>query len=79
MYVINSCRFIRLAPFNDYTVWKEMVQKTGNVKCFSVMSFYDIVGVGMQRLQTLMQSLLLRRTKQEIGHDGKPLVSLGIM
>ena len=39
---------------------------------------YDIIGVGMQRLQTLMQSLLLRRTKQEIGHDGQPLVSLGI-
>ena len=39
---------------------------------------YDIIGVGMQRLQTLMQSLLLRRTKEEIGSDGQPLVSLDI-
>ena len=29
----------------------------------------------MQRLQTLMQSLLLRRTKEEISDDGQPLVS----
>ena len=39
---------------------------------------YDVVGVGMKRLQTLMQSLLLRRTKDEIGSDGRPLVRLDI-
>ena len=39
---------------------------------------YDVIGVGMKRLQTLMQSLLLRRTKDEIRSDGRPLVRLDI-
>ena len=46
--------------------------------CVCDVILYDIIGVGMQRLQTLMQSLLLRRTKEEIGNDGQPLVRLGI-
>ena len=46
--------------------------------CVCYVILYDIIGVGMQRLQTLMQSLLLRRTKEEIGNDGQPLVRLGI-
>jgi len=36
---------------------------------------YDVITeMGMRRLQTLIQSLLLRRTKQDIGSDGQPLV-----
>lgn len=46
--------------------------------CVCDVILYDLIGVGMQRLQTLMQSLLLRRTKEEIGNDGQPLVRLGI-
>ena len=41
---------------------------------------YDIIAVGIQILQTLIQSLLLRRIKEEISSNlnGQLLVSLGI-
>ena len=39
------------------------------------ITVYDVITeMGMRRLQTLIQSLLLRRTKQDIGSDGQPLV-----
>ena len=34
-------RFLKLAPFNDFTVWKEMVQKTGTLLCHVVL--FDII------------------------------------
>eukprot|EP00731_Ephydatia_muelleri_P021058 Em0013g785a len=45
-------RFIGLAPFDDYRVWKDTVEKRGSV--------------GMQRLDTVVSSLVLRRTKLEV-------------
>ena len=56
---------------------KNRLVKLCTFECSDVI-LYDIIGVGMQRLQTLIQSLLLRRTKEEIGSDGRPLVSLSI-
>ena len=56
---------------------KNRLVKLCTFECSDVI-LYDIIGVGMQRLQTLIQSLLLRRTKEEIGSDSRPLVSLSI-
>ncbi|XP_066278392.1 transcription termination factor 2-like [Branchiostoma lanceolatum] len=55
-------RFLRCAPFDEMKVWKKWVDnKTAN---------------GKARLNTLVNSLLLRRTKGQEGRDGRPLVRL---
>ncbi|XP_078702450.1 transcription termination factor 2-like isoform X1 [Branchiostoma floridae x Branchiostoma belcheri] len=55
-------RFMRCSPFDEMKVWKKWVDnKTAN---------------GKARLNTLVNSLLLRRTKGQEGRDGRPLVSL---
>ncbi|XP_013392990.1 transcription termination factor 2 isoform X2 [Lingula anatina] len=56
-------RFLRCSPFDELKVWKRQVadNKTAH---------------GTKRLNTLVKSLLLRRTKGQTGKEGKPLVSL---
>eukprot|EP00058_Branchiostoma_floridae_P023429 XP_002608919.1 hypothetical protein BRAFLDRAFT_85516 [Branchiostoma floridae] len=55
-------RFLRCSPFDEMKVWKKWVDnKTAN---------------GKARLNTLVTSLLLRRTKGQEGRDGRPLVRL---
>ncbi len=55
-------RFLRCSPFDEYAVWKQWVDKSP---------------VGQQRMNTLVKSLLLRRTKdQKSNVTGKEIVSL---
>ncbi|XP_077992870.1 transcription termination factor 2-like [Glandiceps talaboti] len=55
-------RFLRCSPFDEYLVWKKWVDnKTAQ---------------GTARLNTLVKNLLLRRTKDQKGTCGKPLISL---
>ncbi|XP_061170821.1 transcription termination factor 2-like [Saccostrea echinata] len=60
--VYSLLRFLRCSPFDEYKVWKRQVEssKAG----------------GNDRLNVLIKSLLLRRTKDQIDKAGKPLVSL---
>ncbi|XP_059160044.1 transcription termination factor 2-like [Physella acuta] len=54
-------RFLRFSPFDEYKVWKRHVDSgKGETK----------------RINTIVKALLLRRTKDQISKDGKPLVSL---
>ncbi|XP_040190068.1 transcription termination factor 2 [Rana temporaria] len=55
-------RFLRCAPFDEYKLWKNQVDN-GSRK-------------GGERLNILTKSLLLRRTKDQLDHTGKPLVDL---
>lgn len=55
-------RFLRCSPFDEYRLWKTQVDN-GSKK-------------GGERLNILTQSLLLRRTKDQLDSTGKPLVIL---
>ncbi|ESO95145.1 hypothetical protein LOTGIDRAFT_232224 [Lottia gigantea] len=53
-------RFLRCTPFDEYKVWKRNVDNSK----------------GTTRLNTIIRTLLLRRTKQQTNKDGQPLVPL---
>lgn len=55
-------RFLRCSPFDEYKVWKRQVD-TGS-------------STGHNRLNVIVKTLLLRRTKSQTGATGKPLVPL---
>ncbi|XP_073407129.1 transcription termination factor 2 isoform X2 [Dendrobates tinctorius] len=55
-------RFLRCSPFDEYKLWKSQVDN-GSRK-------------GGERLTILTKSLLLRRTKDQLDHTGRPLVAL---
>ncbi|XP_071995106.1 transcription termination factor 2-like isoform X2 [Engystomops pustulosus] len=55
-------RFLRCSPFDEYKLWKSQVDN-GSRK-------------GGERLTILTKSLLLRRTKEQLDHKGRPLVEL---
>ncbi|MBN3289191.1 TTF2 factor, partial [Polypterus senegalus] len=55
-------KFLRCSPFDEYKLWKAQVDN-GSKR-------------GGERLNILTQSLLLRRTKDQLDSFGKPLVSL---
>lgn len=55
-------RFLRFSPFDEYKVWKKQVDNNKRS--------------GNKWLATLMKALLLRRTKDQVDSEGKPLVSL---
>jgi len=54
-------RFLRVSPFDEFKLWKAQVEKAR---------------FGKERLNVLIRTLLLRRTKAEVGIDGKPIVDL---
>ncbi|XP_073524855.1 transcription termination factor 2 isoform X2 [Phyllobates terribilis] len=55
-------RFLRCSPFDEFKLWKSQVDN-GSRK-------------GGERLTILTKSLLLRRTKHQLDHTGRPLVAL---
>ncbi|XP_077149704.1 transcription termination factor 2 isoform X2 [Ranitomeya variabilis] len=55
-------RFLRCSPFDEFKLWKSQVDN-GSRK-------------GGERLTILTKSLLLRRTKDQLDHTGRPLVAL---
>jgi len=58
--------FLRLEPFTDRAVWTQHIgalAKSGDP-------------LGVSRLQLIMRHLCLRRTKQSVDKDGKPILSL---
>ncbi|KAG9470503.1 hypothetical protein GDO78_017578 [Eleutherodactylus coqui] len=55
-------RFLRCSPFDEFKLWKSQVDN-GSRK-------------GGERLTILTKSLLLRRTKDQLDHTGRPLVEL---
>uniref|UniRef100_A0A8C5E590 Transcription termination factor 2 n=1 Tax=Gouania willdenowi TaxID=441366 RepID=A0A8C5E590_GOUWI len=55
-------KFLRCSPFDEYKLWKAQVDN-GSRR-------------GRERLNLLTNSLLLRRTKDQLDSAGKPLVSL---
>ncbi|CAN2387700.1 transcription termination factor [Pristimantis euphronides] len=55
-------RFLRCSPFDEFKLWKSQVDN-GSRK-------------GGERLTILIKSLLLRRTKDQMDHSGRPLVEL---
>ncbi|KAM8977775.1 transcription termination factor 2 [Pelodytes ibericus] len=55
-------RFLRCSPFDEFKLWKNQVDN-GSRK-------------GGERLNILTKSLLLRRTKDQLDHMGRPLVLL---
>ncbi|XP_024141812.1 transcription termination factor 2 [Oryzias melastigma] len=55
-------KFLRCSPFDEYKLWKAQVDNGSNR--------------GRERLNILMRTLLLRRTKDQLDSTGKPLVSL---
>ncbi|KAM4699895.1 transcription termination factor 2 isoform 2-T2 [Discoglossus pictus] len=55
-------RFLRCSPFDEYKLWKNQVDN-GSKR-------------GGERLNILTKSLLLRRTKDQLDHMGRPLVVL---
>ena len=60
--MFSLVRFLRCSPFDEYNVWKQWVDKSP---------------MGQQRMNTLIKSLLLRRTKdQKSTVTGKEIVPL---
>ena len=60
--MFSLVRFLRCSPFDEYNVWKQWVDKSP---------------MGQQRMNTLVKSLLLRRTKdQKSTVTGKEIVPL---
>lgn len=57
---VFSFRFLRCSPFDEYKLWKAQVDNGSNR--------------GRERLNILMRTLLLRRTKDQLDSTGKPLV-----
>ncbi|XP_064631066.1 transcription termination factor 2-like [Lineus longissimus] len=55
-------RFLRCSPFDEYKVWKRQVDNKSSQ--------------GTKRLNSLIKSLLLRRTKAQTNAAGKPLIAL---
>lgn len=53
-------RFLRCAPFDEYEVWKNFIVSSSD----------------HQRLEKLVKSLLLRRTKDQLDSNGKRIVDL---
>ncbi|KAI9357016.1 SNF2 family N-terminal domain-containing protein [Zopfochytrium polystomum] len=60
-------KFIRLAPFSSKNAWNLYISKP--------IKFAAHNNIGVHRLQTLMKSITLRRTKQQ-KIDGKPILTL---
>ena len=60
--MFSLVRFLRCTPFDEWTVWKQWVDKSP---------------MGQQRMNTLVKSLLLRRTKdQKSSVTGEQIVPL---
>ena len=60
--MFSLIRFLRCSPFDEWQVWKQWVDKSP---------------MGQQRMNTLIKSLLLRRTKdQKSSVTGKEIVPL---
>ena len=60
--LFSLVRFLRCTPFDEWTVWKQWVDKSP---------------MGQQRMNTLVKSLLLRRTKdQKSSVTGQQIVPL---
>lgn len=60
--MFSLVRFLRCTPFDEWTVWKQWVDKSP---------------MGQQRMNTLIKSLLLRRTKdQKSSVTGEQIVPL---
>ena len=60
--MFSLVRFLRCTPFDEWTVWKQWVDKSP---------------MGQQRMNTLVKSLLLRRTKdQKSSVTGQQIVPL---
>ncbi|KAK9502473.1 hypothetical protein O3M35_011247 [Rhynocoris fuscipes] len=52
----NILKFLRCKPFDDYKIWKKLINKK------------DVAGI--MRLNCILKSILLRRTKEELKHEG---------
>ncbi|KAJ3329419.1 hypothetical protein HDU76_007945 [Blyttiomyces sp. JEL0837] len=65
-HLFSLIKFLRVEPFNSKNAWNFYISKP--VK-------YSSNSIGVQRLQTLMKSITLRRTKTQV-IDGKPILSL---
>lgn len=59
--MFSLIRFLRFSPFDEYKVWKKQVESNE--------------ALGKARLNTIIKSLMLRRTKTQM-FEGKPLVNL---
>ncbi|KFD66584.1 hypothetical protein M514_01581, partial [Trichuris suis] len=55
-------KFLRFRPFDDYQVWKTWME----VK----------TDAGLSRIHSVVKSILLRRTKDQLTPSGRPLISL---
>ncbi|TFK56558.1 hypothetical protein OE88DRAFT_1649913 [Heliocybe sulcata] len=64
--VFALIKFLRLAPFDDKSVWTEYIG--------TPVKFGQPLGVA--RLQTIMKCITLRRTKESKTQDGKRILSL---
>lgn len=64
--VFALIKFLRLAPFDDKSVWTEFIG--------SPVKFGQSLGVA--RLQTIMKCITLRRTKESKTLDGKRILAL---
>ena len=56
-----------MAPFDKIEVWKQHVEGRAT---------QQVNKKGMERLNTIIKGLVLRRSKQDTGLDGKELVRL---
>ena len=65
--------FLRLAPFDNNAVWKRMIGSGSRLlvlRMFATLFHHCIGRQGMQRLQAMVATLVLRRTKEEQGLAG---------
>ncbi len=63
--VFALIKFLRLDPFDDKNIWTEFIG--------SPVKFGQPLGVA--RLQTIMKSITLRRTKETKTSDGKKILA----
>lgn len=79
--VLLSCRVLRLAPFDDSHVWKQMIGCSSMsiylhvCTCMYMHIDHTHTGKqGIQRLKAVVSTLVLRRTKEELGDDSVSVV-----
>ena len=54
--IYSIVKFLKCSPWNDLRIWNSVMKRTGG---------------GMQRLKTVLKSLVLRRTKAELQANGE--------
>ena len=74
-YLYLFLRFLRVTPFSEEKMWKEFIDNSSSLLFISVICILFIKEKSTERLNTIVKSILLRRSKNQICNvTNKPMV-----